>query len=168
MGTRKIEHLTSGPEGHITWMANTLPTTQSLQALSHLAGLFAKPLGAVGQVKAESMNILDIELSAPTIAGVLGALAESFDHPRTVDLVTTLCTGLRKNGAQINFEDEFSGRTDLLFLEIVPWLIKENFGGFFDGKNGLPGLIGKLNALQSTRAISTGGSGASSTPGKQP
>lgn len=169
MATQAIKYERTGPEGAERWEMNTLPATVGLKVLTQLIGMLGKPLGILSGIKSDgdgATSVLGMEVSGDMIAKAFSAISESIDDPRTVDLVTTLLSGLRKNGRAVNFDVDFAGAYAVLLFELVPWALKGNFADFFDGASGLPAFVGKITTLASIRAPSTGASGESSPQAK--
>ena len=134
--------------GGAKWEMNTLPATTGLACLTQVAAIIGAPAGAAAgglKGKAEG-NLLDLD------AGMMGeAVAKMTDRlaePKTVELIKTLLTDLRKNDARIEFDDYFAANYGEL-AELLFWSLKENFGSFLAGSSLFGSLAKKVQKSMS-------------------
>lgn len=143
---------------------NTLPAPEQITFLLHLGSVLAKPISQLGGASSgeEVVDILSLQLSGDVVGKILGELLVSLNNPETLKQIKVLFTGLKKNGANVMFDLEFSGELPFLCKELIPWAFMGNFGSFFGASGGLDDILAKLRSLSPKTPRLTGASAGSS------
>ena len=111
--------------GSDEWSLNPFPATKGAGILKRLVKIFGASFSAILETKDE-----DNEDGLSGVAKAVDLLTDNLDKDDVVDLLKSMLSGVKKNGQQINFDNEFGGRYDVMF-KVVLWVAQENFGSFF-------------------------------------
>jgi hypothetical protein len=104
-----------------------LPATQSLAVATQLFKLFLPSLGAYFD-SAESADLVLPEDSNP-FTEICLLLVGQLDKISVLEIVTILTQGIKRNGVDIDVDEEFKG--DLAgLLTILEYILRENCGNF--------------------------------------
>lgn len=102
------------------WEINPYPATVGAGYLKRLFKLFGKSFSVLieaGEVEGGITKAVEM-------------LVDNLDNDDVIQLITAMTKSLKKDGKAVNFDNEFARRYHVL-LQVMQWIVTENFGGFF-------------------------------------
>lgn len=126
--------------GDAEWSLTTLPTTKALEVLTFIADVIGESGARLVEIarmfkqmtseEDEEQSILDAPIDGRVFGEAVSALTGKLRDPRTVEVIKTMLSTLRKNGKQVLFDAEFAGQRLALIPPMVQWSMELNFSGF--------------------------------------
>lgn len=102
------------------WAVNPFPAKQGGKILVRL-------FKVLGQSFSVILEAGDVEGG---ISRAIDMLSENIDKDDVIELCALLVSATTKDGAKVNFDNEFAARYDVLF-KVVAFVVKANYGSFF-------------------------------------